>query len=139
MERIASATGVPCATRTSTWRSFATISSGVCRFLPIVILLRLSRAILQDGPLQRGRITPADAKPAEFQIAERADWTLFRSLNTLPQQAGVPLSQMRRLLLKELTNNALDTGAKADAWRTSDGVYVVKDDGPGISDDPTEI
>src|SRR3954454_13768577 len=55
--RIASATGVPCATRTSTWRSFATISSGVCLFLPIVILLRLSRAILQDGPLQRGRIT----------------------------------------------------------------------------------
>src|SRR3954454_8462873 len=41
MERIASATGVPCATRTSTWRSFATISSGVCLFLPIVILLRL--------------------------------------------------------------------------------------------------
>src|SRR5918998_2428722 len=41
IERIASATGVPCATRTSTWRSLATISSGVCRFLRIVILLRL--------------------------------------------------------------------------------------------------
>src|SRR3954452_17689617 len=60
--RIASATGVPCATRTSTWRSFATISSGVCLFLPIVILLRLSRAILQDGPLQRGRITLGGAR-----------------------------------------------------------------------------
>src|SRR5215213_3988984 len=33
MVRIASATGVPCATRTSTWRSFATISSGLCLFL----------------------------------------------------------------------------------------------------------
>src|SRR3954464_7673890 len=61
--RIASATGVPCATRTSTWRSFATISSGVCLFLPIVILLRLSRAILQDGPLQRGRIIPLRRLP----------------------------------------------------------------------------
>src|SRR3954469_4276333 len=39
--RIASATGVPCATRTSTWRRLATISSGVCRFFGIVILLRL--------------------------------------------------------------------------------------------------
>src|SRR3954449_8504804 len=38
MERIASATGVPCATSTSTWRSLETISSGVCRFLRIVIL-----------------------------------------------------------------------------------------------------
>src|SRR3954447_21568992 len=41
MARIASATGVPCATRTSTWRSLEMISSGVCLFLPIVILLWL--------------------------------------------------------------------------------------------------
>src|SRR5215218_3519566 len=40
MARIASATGVPCATRTSTWRSLEMISSGVCLFLRIVILLR---------------------------------------------------------------------------------------------------
>src|SRR3954451_9340865 len=32
MARIASATGVPCETRTSTWRSLDTISSGVCLF-----------------------------------------------------------------------------------------------------------
>src|SRR3954462_15443451 len=32
MVRIASATGVPWATRTSTWRSLATISSGLCLF-----------------------------------------------------------------------------------------------------------
>src|SRR5215212_833284 len=38
MARIASATGVPCATSTSTWRSLDTISSGVCRFWRIVIL-----------------------------------------------------------------------------------------------------
>src|SRR5215207_4350094 len=56
IERIASATGVPCATRTSTWRSLEMISSGVCLFWRIVILLG-SKAILQDGPLQRGRIT----------------------------------------------------------------------------------
>src|SRR3954468_2806774 len=83
--------------------------------------------------------SPADAKSAEFQIAERADWTLFRSLNTLPQQAGVPLSQMRRLVLKELVDNGLDVSAVVDVWRTPDGVYVVRDRGPGISDDPAEI
>src|SRR3954447_19624549 len=41
MVRIASATGVPCATSTSTWRSLETISSGVCLFFRMVILLRL--------------------------------------------------------------------------------------------------
>ena len=35
MERIASATDRPCAVSTSTCRSFATISSAVCRFLDI--------------------------------------------------------------------------------------------------------
>jgi len=39
IERIASATGVPCATTTSTWRSFAMIPSGVCRFFCIVMIL----------------------------------------------------------------------------------------------------
>src|SRR4051812_10978998 len=38
MARIASATGVPCETRTSTWRSLETISSGGCLFWRIVIL-----------------------------------------------------------------------------------------------------
>jgi hypothetical protein len=32
MERTASATALPCAASTSTWRSLATISSGVCAF-----------------------------------------------------------------------------------------------------------
>jgi hypothetical protein len=35
IERIASATGRPCAVSTSTCRSFATISSGLCLFLDI--------------------------------------------------------------------------------------------------------
>src|SRR3954471_4190905 len=81
----------------------------------------------------------AEAKSPEFQIAERADWTLFRSLNTLPQQAGVPLSQMRCLVLKELVDNGLDVSAVVDVRRTPGGVYVVRDRGPGISDDPAEI
>src|SRR3954465_12054158 len=57
MVRIASATGVPWATSTSTWRSLATISSGLCLFLDMDPSSFGSEAILQGGPLQRGRIS----------------------------------------------------------------------------------
>ena len=39
IERIASGTLWPCDVKTSTWRSFATISSGLCLFLDIAVLL----------------------------------------------------------------------------------------------------
>ena len=42
---------------------------------------------------------------------ERADWTSFRTVEGLQQKAGVTASKLRRLVLKELTDNALDTGA----------------------------
>src|SRR5918998_2663280 len=56
MARIASATDCPCETRTSTCRSLATASSGLCFLLAISVLLRF-KAIPQGGPLRRGRIT----------------------------------------------------------------------------------
>ena len=43
--------------RTSTWRSFATISSGLYRFLAITVLLDV-KDIPQVGPLQWGWISP---------------------------------------------------------------------------------
>src|SRR6516225_10165766 len=46
----------PCETRTSTCRNFATISSGLYRFLVITVLLDV-KDIPQVGPLQWGRIT----------------------------------------------------------------------------------
>src|SRR5215813_14906515 len=46
----------PCETRTSTCRSFATISSGLYRFLAITVLLDV-KDIPQVGPLQWGCIT----------------------------------------------------------------------------------
>src|SRR5262249_24117304 len=50
--------GCPCETRTSTCRSFATISSGLYRFLAITVLLDV-KDIPQVGPFQGGRIPPA--------------------------------------------------------------------------------
>src|SRR5262245_9557038 len=46
----------PCETRTSTCRSFATISSGLYRFLAITVLLDV-KDIPQVGPLQWGWIS----------------------------------------------------------------------------------
>src|SRR6516165_6094656 len=54
--RIASTMFWPCETRTSTCRSFATISSGLYRFLAIAVLLDV-KDIPQAGPLQWGWIT----------------------------------------------------------------------------------
>src|SRR5215831_14186776 len=65
--RIASAMFWPCETRTSTCRNFATISSGLYRFLVITVLLDV-KDIPQVGPLQWGRITMGeDLKSDELE------------------------------------------------------------------------
>ena len=55
MERIASATDVPCAVSTSTWRSFVTISSAVCLSVLIFQSSIRPKAISQGGPLSSGQ------------------------------------------------------------------------------------
>jgi len=69
----------------------------------------------------------------------REDWTLFRSLPTLCQKAGVPQSQLLRLVLKELTDNALDAGGAVELGELDDGGHFVQDDGPGMPGSPEEI
>src|SRR3954451_4122733 len=73
MVRIASATGDPWATSTSTWRSLATISSGLCLFLDMDPSSFGSEAILQGGPLQRGRISEVARVPQHRDPAQRRD------------------------------------------------------------------
>src|SRR6516225_1706298 len=57
----------PCETRTSTCRSFATISSGLYRFLAITVLLDV-KDIPQVGPLQWGWISTS-MTGAMFSVA----------------------------------------------------------------------
>src|SRR4029450_1933249 len=63
----------PCEPKTSTCRSFATISSGLYRFLAIAVLLDV-KDIPQVGPLQWGWITtnghvrPWDSKPPQRDL-----------------------------------------------------------------------
>src|SRR5262249_19345184 len=67
-------------------------------------------------------------------LCDREDWTLFRSLQTLGQKAGVPVPKLARLVVKELIDNALDAGG-ACGCRRLDGGVVVHDDGPGLEGD----
>ncbi len=68
----------------------------------------------------------------------RQDWTLFRNLSTLSQKAGVPVSKLRMLVLKELADNALDVCGDVKVER-SETWYVVEDSGPGIDGGRQEI
>ena len=70
---------------------------------------------------------------------ERADWTSFRTVEGLQQKAGVAQSKLRRLVLKELADNALDTGARVRIGQLPDGGYFIEDDGSGIEGQPEEI
>ena len=81
---------------------------------------------------------PARTKSPEFTF-EREDWTLFRSLSTLSQKAGVPVHLLPKLVLKELADNALDAGGTVRVGQLEDGGWYVEDDGPGIAGEPAEI
>ena len=70
-----------------------------------------SKPGLKNSPDRAGASAsrPARPKSPEFTF-EREDWTLFRSLSTLSQKAGVPVHLLPKLVLKELADNALDAG-----------------------------
>jgi hypothetical protein len=72
---------------------------------------------------------------------EREDWTLFRTVDGLQQKAGVPTTRLRRLVLKELGDNALDTGTaiKFGQIDGSSDTYFVEDGGPGLDGEPEQI
>jgi hypothetical protein len=84
---------------------------------------------------------PASLPDAQNLKFERADWTSFRTIEGLQQKAGVPASHLRQLVLKELTDNALDAaGAKhVRVGELPGGGYFVEDDGPGLDGSPEDI
>src|SRR3954447_19561185 len=91
-------------------------------------------------------IQPDDGSPKGGGIQngpllfERPDWTLFRSINTLPQKAGVPLDYLPRLIIKELADNALDaSGSCRVGLLPGENGFFVEDDGIGIRGDDEAI
>ncbi|MBV9584433.1 MAG: hypothetical protein JO213_06055, partial [Alphaproteobacteria bacterium] len=89
----------------------------------------------------RARRRETSSNAAEPLMFERQDWTLFLDPSTLPQRAGCQPNELGRLVLKELVDNALDTGAAVTLEQGEFGAgmiaYTVTDDGPGI--DPAEV
>ena len=81
-----------------------------------------------------------DENEPNLKMAERHDWALFRSIEGLQQKAGVPADKLRRLVLKELTDNALDAATSCRSGFDKDrDVYFVEDEGRGLDGTPQEI
>jgi hypothetical protein len=80
------------------------------------------------------KVASASSDDAQNLKFERADWTAFRTVEGLQQKAGVPARLLRRLVLKELADNGLDTDASVTVGEI-DGGYFIEDDGPGINPD----
>lgn len=76
---------------------------------------------------------------ASRRLFERDDWTLFRSLSTLGQKAGVPLGKLPRLVIKELVDNALDACRSCRFGKLPGSGFFVEDDGAGIPGDDAQI
>src|SRR5262249_2519186 len=102
---MASTTFWPCETRTSTCRTFATISSGLYRFLAITVLLDV-KDIPQVGPLQWGWISGEG----------RTDFSL-RSANLPRPVNGWGLFNRLELQIDHFVMAITSVGAKA--WHTA--------------------
>jgi Topoisomerase 6 subunit A/Spo11, Toprim domain len=98
--------------------------------------------ILHSDPqpdFQKSSPALASSPASENFKFERADWTLFRTVEGLQQKAGVPATRLRRLVLKEIADNALDTGTKFDAGQIDGHGFYFADNGPGLDGAPEEI
>ena len=88
----------------------------------------------------RARRRETAAAQSDPLIFEREDWMLLLDPAKLPQRAGCLPNELGRVVLKELVDNALDTGATVTLNRAdSEDMrgYTITDDGPGI--DLTEV
>ncbi|RUL81412.1 hypothetical protein [Tautonia sociabilis] len=74
-----------------------------------------------------------------MSMYQRDDWTLFRTLETLGQKAGVPPWKLAALVAKELTDNALDEKAACRVGLLDGNGFFVEDDGEGIGGTDDEI
>ncbi|WP_051677279.1 hypothetical protein [Bradyrhizobium sp. URHD0069] len=91
-----------------------------------------------DFQIPKGRL--ASQPPDQNLKFERADWTSFRTVEGLQQKAGVAAGKLRRLVMKELTDNGFDAGGSVNVGRLPDGGgYFVEDDGDGIDGTPEDI
>ena len=97
-----------------------------------------ARAAMTDI-LQNSTSSLASQEAARNLKFEREDWSLFRTVEGLQQKAGVAKHKLSRLVVKELADNGLDSGAEVRVGKLPKGSYFVEDGGPGIDGAPEEI
>jgi hypothetical protein len=91
------------------------------------------------GILQNSASSLASQEAPQNLKFEREDWSLFRTVEGLQQKAGVAKHKLSRLVVKELADNGLDSGAEVRVGKLPKGSYFVEDGGPGIDGAPEEI
>ncbi|MCC6458798.1 MAG: hypothetical protein IT328_27890 [Caldilineaceae bacterium] len=70
----------------------------------------------------------------------REDWTLFRTLGTLSQKAGVAVPAIPQLVAKELADNALDVAGNVQVvMLEGKNGFCISDQGDGIPGDDNDI
>jgi hypothetical protein len=68
----------------------------------------------------------------KMEMVSIHDWMKFRSLETLPQKAGVSRDKLGLLVAKELADNALDHCGQCEVGYLASNGFYVKDNGEGI-------
>ena len=99
-----------------------------------------ARKVNPEGTARLSQQAESPRRQPPQLLFERADAALYTSLASLPQKAGVPVHRLARLVIKELTDNALDATDVAGhpgavtIHITDDGNLTVEDRGTGIRD-----
>src|SRR5215831_15324281 len=114
----------PCETRTSTCRNFATISSGLYRFLVITVLLDV-KDIPQVGPLQWGRIIWIPRLPRHHPSSRgtlRWRISLIASAGALPRSMAMTpksavFAERRRTSQMSLRSSQISLDQVSIRWR----------------------
>ena len=92
----------------------------------------------------QGLVSLSGTGHAELQFVSD-DWSDYADLSKLPRRSGVTSTLLRRLVLKELTDNALDEcdrvnqPGKATIFKDGPSTYTVTDEGEGLNGTPEQI
>ncbi|MGE5361445.1 MAG: ATP-binding protein [Bacteroidales bacterium] len=113
------------------------VSTSECGTLPMSTLVLKTASDGPAGQLADSPISADSQSPGD--LFEREDWTLFRSLTTLGQKAGVPSARLPRLVAKELADNALDASGSCRVELLDGNGFWVEDDGDGIPGDDQAV
>lgn len=70
---------------------------------------------------------------------ETEEWTLFRSLERLKLTVGIPENDFVKMAVKELVDNALDSGNKCEVGMSGADGFYVQDNGDGLPGNNNDI